>query len=53
MQVRVDGEFRAPLVALAKRRVTKWAAEVNRAVRELLEREGLWPPVENGQTNLR
>ena len=40
---RIRGAFRDPLRILAERRSTKLSVEVNRAVRELLEREGLWP----------
>jgi hypothetical protein len=41
------GRVREPLalqlVALSERRATDFTEELNRAVRELLEREGLWP----------
>lgn len=30
--------------ALSQRNASDFAEEVNRAVRELLQREGLWPP---------
>lgn len=43
-KVRVRWQFYEPLQTLKRRRVTEVIDEVNRAVRELLEREGLWPP---------
>lgn len=41
---RVKETLAKKLDLLAERRATDFTAEVNRAVRELLEREGLWPP---------
>lgn len=41
--VRVRAGFVAPLEQLASRNETSTPEEVNRAVRELLEREQLWP----------
>lgn len=40
---RVKEKLALQLEKLAERRVTNFSDEVNRAVRELLEREGLWP----------
>ncbi len=40
---RIRGAFRRSLQELAEKRGTKLSVEVNRAVREMLEREGLWP----------
>lgn len=45
-QVRIKTVFTELLEVLAKRRVTSVPEEANRACRELLEREGLWPPRE-------
>jgi hypothetical protein len=42
--VRVKAALATQLEALAARNATSLAQEVNRAVRELLVREGLWPP---------
>lgn len=42
--VRVRRVLADQLKILAERNVTTVPDEVNRAVRELLEREGLWPP---------
>ena len=46
-QMRVRGPLAAGLDVLAQRRATDSTEELNRAVRELLEREGLWPPRED------
>lgn len=40
---RIRGPFARQLKVLAKRRLTGISDEANRAVLELLEREGLWP----------
>ncbi|MFO0880711.1 MAG: hypothetical protein U0840_25545 [Gemmataceae bacterium] len=42
--VRVHETLCELLEGVANRRLTDLTAEVERAVRELLEREGLWPP---------
>lgn len=42
--VRVKAVLIDPLETLAEHKATSVPDEVNRAVRELLEREGLWPP---------
>lgn len=42
--VRIPARFQEILDRLAEARVTDITAEVIRAVREMLEREGLWPP---------
>ena len=44
--VRIRGAFVEQLDRLAKRNGTTGPEEVNRAVRELLEREKLWPASE-------
>lgn len=44
--VRVKELFAPGLERVAALRGTSLAEEVNRAVRELLERESLWPPVQ-------
>jgi hypothetical protein len=43
-QVRVRGAFLPALDALAERNATSTTEEVNRFIRESLERAGLWPP---------
>jgi hypothetical protein len=43
-QMRIRGVYLQPLDALAKRNGTTPPQEANRAIRELLEREQLWPP---------
>lgn len=42
--VRIRGPLYALAKELAQKRLTDATDEVNRGVRELLEREGLWPP---------
>lgn len=42
-QSRVRKSLVAPLEELAERNATSFPEEVNRAVREYLERNGLWP----------
>ncbi len=42
--VRLKESLARRLDSLVERNATSLAQEVNRAVRELLEREGLWPP---------
>lgn len=42
--VRVRPELAAQLEILCKRNASDLTEEVNGAVRELLKREGLWPP---------
>ncbi len=42
--IRVHETLCSLLQKVADRRLTDLTAEVERAVRELLEREGLWPP---------
>lgn len=41
---RIRPRYARQLQALADRRGTDFTEELNRAVRELLEREKLWPP---------
>lgn len=41
---RVRGRLSRQLELLCERNQTDFTEEVNRAVREMLEREGLWPP---------
>ncbi len=41
--LRIRAQLARQLVRLAERRATDPTEEANRAVRELLEREGLWP----------
>jgi len=43
-QVRVNPKLAAALDKLAARNATTAPIEANRAIRELLERESLWPP---------
>lgn len=43
-QVRLNIRLAAQLEKLADRNATSTTQECNRAVREMLEREGLWPP---------
>ena len=43
-QVRIRSVFLPHLDRLAERNGTTAPEEANRALRELLEREGLWPP---------
>lgn len=45
-QVRVRSAYIPQLKKLAEVRVTSVPEEVNRAIRELLQREGLWPKPE-------
>ena len=45
-QYRVKKQLARLLDRLAERRASSGPEEVNRAVRELLEREGLWPQEE-------
>ena len=45
-QVRIKKQFIRPLEVLAERLATSVPDEVNRGVREMLERAGLWPFVE-------
>lgn len=42
--IRVRGPLAVQVEILANRNSTDATEEVNRAVREMLEREGLWPP---------
>lgn len=44
--VRIPEVLAEQLDSLAKRKVTNVTQEVIRAVREMLERESLWPPPE-------
>jgi hypothetical protein len=46
-QVRLKKVLADRLEVLADRNATSVPDEVNRAVRELLQREGLWPPPTN------
>ncbi len=43
-QVRINKKLANALDALAERNASTSPVEVNRAVREMLEREGFWPP---------
>lgn len=43
-QIRVRQALLSALDALAERNATSPPEETNRAIRELLEREGFWPP---------
>ena len=45
--VRIKETLAQLVDVVAERRATDVTDEVNRAVRELLEREGLWPPPAN------
>jgi hypothetical protein len=47
--IRVKERLAAQLAVLAEIRATDVTEEVNRAVRELLEREKLWPPPGSGR----
>lgn len=44
--VRIRERLAAQLDLIARRNETSVTDEVNRAVRELLQREGLWPPAD-------
>jgi hypothetical protein len=44
---RVRDSLAKKLDDLADRNATDFTEELNRAVRELLQREGLWPPASN------
>lgn len=46
--VRVKAVLAEQLDIVASRNATDFSDEVNRAVRELLERAGLWPPGKAG-----
>ena len=47
-QIRLNLRLSVQLDKLAHRNATSVTQEVNRAVRELLTREGLWPPLDEG-----
>jgi len=47
---KVRKQLLGPLDALAERKATDVTELVNQAVRELLEREGLWPPKPEDKT---
>jgi len=48
-QIRLKPRLSAQLKILADRNATDITAETNRAVREMLERAGLWPPPNEGE----
>lgn len=43
-QIRVNPKLAAALDMLAERNATSAPIEANRAIREMLQRENLWPP---------
>lgn len=44
IQIAIPPAFITPLKALCDANATTYTEEVKRAIRELLQREGLWPP---------
>lgn len=51
--VRVNSRLAEVLELVAERNATTFPTEVNRAIRELLEREHLWPPQEDSPKGKR